>query len=34
MVNSSADWDRWKNPLGEVIDTCSILTTTPNAPLA
>ena len=27
-------WDRWKNPLGEVIDTCSILTTTPNALLA
>jgi len=24
-------WDRWKNPLGEVIETCSILTTTPNA---
>jgi putative SOS response-associated peptidase YedK len=27
-------WDRWKNPLGEVIETCSILTTTPNALLA
>jgi putative SOS response-associated peptidase YedK len=23
-------WDRWKNPQGEVIETCSILTTTPN----
>jgi putative SOS response-associated peptidase YedK len=27
-------WDRWKNPLGEIIETCSILTTTPNALLA
>ena len=27
-------WDRWKNPLGEVIETCSIITTTPNALLA
>jgi putative SOS response-associated peptidase YedK len=27
-------WDRWKNPQGEVIETCSILTTTPNALLA
>jgi putative SOS response-associated peptidase YedK len=24
-------WDRWKNPQGEVIETCSIITTTPNA---
>lgn len=24
-------WDRWKSPAGEVIETCSILTTTPNA---
>jgi putative SOS response-associated peptidase YedK len=24
-------WDRWKNPSGEWIKTCSILTTTPNA---
>jgi putative SOS response-associated peptidase YedK len=27
-------WDRWKNPLDEIIETCSILTTTPNALLA
>jgi len=27
-------WDRWKNPLGEVIETCSIITTTPNVLLA
>jgi putative SOS response-associated peptidase YedK len=27
-------WDRWKNPLGEMIETCSIITTTPNALLA
>ena len=27
-------WDRWKNPLGQIIETCSILTTTPNALLA
>jgi len=27
-------WDRWKNPLGEVIETCSVLTTTPNVLLA
>jgi putative SOS response-associated peptidase YedK len=26
--------DRWKNPQGEVIETCSIITTTPNALLA
>ena len=24
-------WDRWKNPAGEWIRSCSILTTTPNA---
>jgi len=24
-------WERWKNPSGEWIKTCSILTTTPNA---
>ncbi len=24
-------WDRWKNPNGQWIKTCSILTTTPNA---
>lgn len=24
-------WDRWTNPKGEVIETCSILTTTPNS---
>ena len=24
-------WDRWKNASGNVIETCSILTTTPNA---
>jgi putative SOS response-associated peptidase YedK len=24
-------WDRWKNPTGDWINTCSILTTTPNA---
>jgi len=27
-------WNRWKNPQGEVIKTCSIITTTPNALLA
>jgi putative SOS response-associated peptidase YedK len=27
-------WNRWKNPQGEVIETCSIITTTPNALLA
>jgi putative SOS response-associated peptidase YedK len=27
-------WDRWKNPAGEVIESCSILTTAPNALLA
>jgi putative SOS response-associated peptidase YedK len=24
-------WDRWKNPSGSWVETCSILTTTPNA---
>lgn len=24
-------WDRWTDPLGEVIETCTILTTTPNS---
>jgi len=24
-------WDRWKHPSGNVVETCSILTTTPNA---
>jgi putative SOS response-associated peptidase YedK len=24
-------WDRWKDPAGDAIKTCSILTTTPNA---
>jgi len=24
-------WDRWKNTSGEAVETCSILTTTPNA---
>jgi putative SOS response-associated peptidase YedK len=23
-------WDRWKSPTGQVIESCSILTTTPN----
>jgi putative SOS response-associated peptidase YedK len=27
-------WDIWKDPRGEVIQTCTILTTTPNALLA
>ena len=27
-------WDRWANPRGEVIESCSILTTTPNSLLA
>jgi putative SOS response-associated peptidase YedK len=30
----SGIWDRWKNSQGEMIETCSILTTTPNALLA
>jgi putative SOS response-associated peptidase YedK len=24
-------WDRWKDPIGNWVKTCSILTTTPNA---
>jgi len=24
-------WDRWKDPTGKMLETCSILTTTPNA---
>ena len=24
-------WDRWRNPSGDWVKTCSILTTTPNA---
>ena len=24
-------WDRWKDPRGNTVETCSILTTTPNA---
>jgi len=24
-------WDRWKGPSGKLVETCSILTTTPNA---
>jgi len=27
-------WDRWKDPSGTVIESCSILTTTPNSLLA
>jgi putative SOS response-associated peptidase YedK len=27
-------WDRWKNPQSKVIETCSIITTTPNDLLA
>ena len=27
-------WDRWKNPSGVWVETCSILTTTPNAATA
>ncbi len=27
-------WDRWKNPEGSTIETCTILTTAPNALLA
>jgi putative SOS response-associated peptidase YedK len=24
-------WDQWKNPEGQLVETCSIITTTPNA---
>jgi len=24
-------WDRWRDPSGKLVETCSILTTTPNA---
>ena len=27
-------WDRWKDPIGQVVESCSILTTTPNSLLA
>ncbi len=27
-------WDRWKSPSGELIESCTILTTTPNSLLA
>ena len=27
-------WDSWRNPEGQTIETCSIITTTPNALLA
>lgn len=27
-------WDRWKNPKGESVETCSIITTSPNSLLA
>jgi len=27
-------WDRWRNPQGELIESCTILTTTPNSLLA
>ena len=27
-------WDRWRNPQGETIESCTILTTTPNSLLA
>ena len=27
-------WDRWKNPKGEPVETCSIITTSPNSLLA
>ncbi len=27
-------WDQWKNPEGQIIESCTILTTTPNALVA
>ena len=27
-------WDRWRNPQGELLESCTILTTTPNSLLA
>jgi putative SOS response-associated peptidase YedK len=24
-------WETWKNPVGQLVETCSIITTTPNA---
>jgi putative SOS response-associated peptidase YedK len=24
-------WEQWKNPEGEIVETCSIITTTPNS---
>jgi putative SOS response-associated peptidase YedK len=27
-------WDRWRNPQGDVVESCTILTTTPNSLLA
>jgi putative SOS response-associated peptidase YedK len=24
-------WETWKNPTGQLVETCSIITTTPNA---
>ena len=27
-------WDRWRDPAGDVVESCSILTTTPNSLLA
>jgi putative SOS response-associated peptidase YedK len=27
-------WDRWINPQGEEVETCTIITTTPNSHLA
>jgi putative SOS response-associated peptidase YedK len=31
VVRFRRDWDRWKNTSGDAVETCSILTTTPNA---
>jgi putative SOS response-associated peptidase YedK len=27
-------WEQWKNPEGQLVETCSIITTTPNSLLA